>query len=192
MAEMTGRRAIFLDRDGVINANRPDHVKSWDEFVFLPRTLQALRALAASDFVLVVTTNQAAINRGLVREQVVRDIHSRMCSAIEDAGGRIDAVYYCPHTPAEHCDCRKPLPGLYLRAAREMGIDLEHSYVVGDALADLDAALAIGARPVLVESGRGCDRRNGQGCLECGRGCAVCADLMDAVEWIRGEEKERA
>src|SRR5512146_1859854 len=121
---MTKRRAIFLDRDGVINHNRPDHVKSWDEFVFLPRALDALKHLAAMDFVTIVVSNQAAINRRLMGDDVVRDIHSRMSAAIQNAGGRIDGVYYCPHKPEEHCDCRKPMPGMYLRAARENGIDL--------------------------------------------------------------------
>ncbi len=188
---MTERRAIFLDRDGVINRNRPDHVKSWDEFVFLPGALDALRQLAATDFVTIITTNQAAINRRLVTDEVVRDIHSRMMAAIEHAGGRIDAVYYCPHKPEERCDCRKPMPGMYLRAARENGIDLARSYVIGDASVDLDAARAIGAQAVLVESGRGCDHRNGQGCAVCDRGCVIVDDLWHAVDWIFCNEQRR-
>ncbi len=188
---MTKQRAIFLDRDGVINRNRPDHVKSWDEFVFLPRALDAFRRLAATDFVTIVVTNQAAINRRLVRDDVVREIHSRMAALIQNAGGRIDGVYYCPHTPEEGCDCRKPMPGMYLRAARENGIELARSYVIGDASVDLDAARAIGARAVLVESGRGCDRRNGHGCADCDGGCVICDDLLHAVEWIVCNEQRR-
>ncbi len=188
---MTKRRAIFLDRDGVINRNRPDHVKSWDEFVFLPRALDALNQLAATDFVTVITTNQAAINRRLMRDETVREIHSRMTAAIEKAGGRIDAVYYCPHKPEERCGCRKPMPGMYLRAARENGVDLARSYVIGDASVDLDVAHVIGAQAILVESGRGCDHRNGHGCAECDGGCIVCDDLFQAVDWILRNEQRR-
>lgn len=188
---MTKRRAIFLDRDGVINHNRPDHVKSWDEFAFLPGVLEAFKQLAATDFVTIVVTNQAAINRLLVQDEVVRDIHARMAAAIENAGGRIDRVYYCPHKPEERCDCRKPMPGMYLRAARENGIELARSYVIGDASGDLDAARAIGARAVLVESGRGCDRRNGHGCADCDGECVICADLLHAVDWIIRNEQRR-
>jgi D-glycero-D-manno-heptose 1,7-bisphosphate phosphatase len=185
---MTKRRAIFLDRDGVINANRPDHVKSWDEFVFLPRALDALCRIAASDFVVLVTTNQAAIARRQTSDAAVRDIHARMGAAVERAGGRIDAVYYCPHLPEEDCDCRKPRTGLYQRGAREWDIDLARSYVVGDAMADMVAAREIGAMPILVLTGRGNEqhivlKNNNHS------GYHVADDLMSAVEWIRKKEK---
>ena len=185
---MSQRRAIFLDRDGVINANRPDHVKSWEEFDFLPGTFAALRRLAASDYVILVTTNQAAIGRRLTTEAVVRDIHARMSAEIANAGGRIDAVYYCPHLPDENCDCRKPRPGLYTRGAREWNIDLTRSYVVGDAMADIVAAQTIGAVPILVLTGRGKEQ---QAVLEANHLSAfhVADDLIAAVEWIWQKEK---
>ncbi len=181
------RRAVFLDRDGVINANRPDHVKTWSEFEFLERTPQALSILARLPFAAVVITNQAAIHRHLTTEENVRDIHVRMRAAIERAGGCIDAVYYCPHTPDEKCSCRKPQPGMYLHAAGDLDLNLERSYVIGDARADAEAARAIGARPILVLSGRDCDRRS-LGCGDCATNCTVVNDLFDAVEWIRKNE----
>ena len=185
---MTQRRAIFLDRDGVINANRPDHVKSWDEFVFLSRALDALRQIATSDFVVLVTTNQAAIARGQTNDAAVRDIHARMTAAVEHSGGRIDAVYYCPHLPEENCDCRKPRTGLYRRGAREWEIDLARSYVIGDAMADIVAGREIGAVPILVLTGRGNEqdivlKENNHS------GYHVADDLMSAVEWIWRKEK---
>ena len=185
---MTQRRAIFLDRDGVINANRPDHVKSWDEFVFLPRALDALRQIAASDFVVLVTTNQAAIARGQTSDAAVRDIHARMTAAVASAGGRIDAVYYCPHLPEENCECRKPRTGLYRQGARERDIDLARSYVVGDAMADIVAARAIGAMPILVLTGRGNEQH---GVLKENNhsGYHVADDLMSAVDWIWRKEQ---
>lgn len=183
------RRAIFLDRDGVINANRPDHVKCWDEFVFLPRALDALKQLAGTAFVVIVTTNQAAINRKMVEEATVRDIHARMAAAIEQAGGRLDAIYYCPHRPDENCACRKPQPGMYLRAAEEWGLDLANSYVVGDAQADVNAARAIGAQPILVLTGRGREFSDVCGSPEGVPGGPVTEDLYAAVEWILQKEQ---
>lgn len=184
---MKPRRAIFLDRDGVINVNRPDYVKSWDEFIFLPRVLDALRHIAPSEFIIVVITNQSTIGRGTTSEATVQAIHARMLAEVERAGGRIDAVYFCPHTPDDQCDCRKPQPGLYRRAARELNIDLTQSIVIGDAFADIAAAHAIGARPILVLTGRGASQhdemmRNNH------TGYIVVEDLMSAVDWIAREE----
>ncbi len=186
------RRAVFLDRDGVINVNRPDHVKSWDEFVFLPGVLDALRELARADLFSIVTTNQSAINRKLADDAEVRRIHAKMRQAIEGAGGCIHGIYYCPHRPDENCDCRKPKPGMYLHAARDLDLDLAHSFVVGDASADVQAAQAIGAQPILVLTGRGCEHRNrgnGAGCPECDLDCIVVPDLRQAVEWILQKER---
>jgi D-glycero-D-manno-heptose 1,7-bisphosphate phosphatase len=181
------RRAIFLDRDGVINVNRIDHVKSWDEFVFLPNVLTALQQLAPSDFRVVVTTNQAAIARGLVAEDTVRRIHARMIAEVKRAGGRIDAVYFCPHHPDEKCGCRKPQPGLFVRAARDLDIDLTRSLVVGDAFSDIAAARAIGARPILVLTGRGRAQR-AEMVANDHTGYEIVDDLLGAVEWILHEE----
>jgi D-glycero-D-manno-heptose 1,7-bisphosphate phosphatase len=149
------RRAVFLDRDGVICRNRSDHVKSWDEFVFLPGALEAIAQLTEAGLSVVVVTNQAIINRHMVSVDVVRDIHARMRRAIESAGGRVDRVLFCPHRPDEHCPCRKPEPGLLFRAADEMGLDLRQSYLVGDAETDMRAGRRAGCRCLLVLTGRG-------------------------------------
>jgi D-glycero-D-manno-heptose 1,7-bisphosphate phosphatase len=178
-----------MDRDGVINLNRDDHVKSWKEFVFLPRTLDALRQMAAGDFVLIVTTNQAVINRKMVDEATLESIHAQMTWAIEEAGGRLDTIYYCPHKPEEHCTCRKPQPGMYLKAALEFDLDLSRSYVIGDTLRDIEAARAVGAQPILVQTGLGCDRQNGHGCAGCEANCMVTADLKSAADWICRQER---
>ncbi len=185
------RRAVFLDRDGVINVNREDHVKSWSEFQFLPGALDSLVRLAKTEFLVIVATNQAAIHRELVDETTVREIHARMLREVERAGGRIHAVYYCPHLPEENCECRKPKPGMYLSAEWKFNLDLTRSYVVGDARADVQAACAVGAQPILVLSGRGCERRNQAvtECADCGTDCVIVADLREAVTWI--DERER-
>ncbi len=148
-------RAVFLDRDGVINRNRPDYVKAWEEFEFLPGALKALERLAGSPFYIVVVTNQSAVGRGLVSRGDIDGIHTRMERAIRGARGRVDAIYYCPHTPADGCDCRKPRPGLLFQAAEKLQLDLAASYLVGDDLSDAEAALAAGVRPVLLRPGCG-------------------------------------
>lgn len=184
------RRAVFLDRDGVINVNRPDHVKSWDEFVFLPNALAALARLAASDFLVIVTTNQSAIARGLVTEETVRAIHTRMIADVARAGGRIDAVYFCPHHPDDKCACRKPQPGLFLQAARDFAIDFTRSFVIGDAFSDVAAALAIGAQPILVLTGRG-RAQYAEMLANNHTNHRIADDLRGAVEWILMEDKRR-
>ncbi|MCL4486883.1 MAG: HAD-IIIA family hydrolase [Chloroflexi bacterium] len=181
---MAKRRAVFLDRDGVINANRQDHVKCWEEFRFLPGALQALRELAGTRFVVLVTTNQSAIGRGQTTEPAVCDIHARMLAAVQQAGGRVDGVYYCPHSPDAGCDCRKPKTGLYDRGLHEWDVDAGRSFVVGDAVPDIVAARAIGAQPILVLTGRGSQQREllkGDGLA----GCEIADDLSAAVRWIR-------
>lgn len=147
--------AVLLDRDGVINENRSDYVKSWDEFSFVEGALSALRDLATSPFEIVVVTNQSAIGRNLVGRDVVEDINRRMVEQVARAGGRIDRVYYCPHRPDENCACRKPRPGLLLQAYQDMGFDLSRSFVVGDSIEDVRAADAAGCTPILVQTGLG-------------------------------------
>ena len=179
------RPAIFLDRDGVINRNRPDHVKSWAEFEFLPGVLDALRRLAQLEWPVVVISNQAIVGRGLVSRQTIDEISEQMTSVVWRVGGRIDQVFYCPHSPEEHCECRKPRPGLLLNAASEMGLDLTRSFFVGDAESDVRAAQAVGCRPVLVKTGRGFGQmaRLRQSNVV---GYYLADDLADAVKWILG------
>ncbi len=177
------RSAVFLDRDGVINANRADYVKCWTEFVFLPGVFEALQCLSESRRLVVVVSNQSAVGRGLTAPESVEAIHGCMRTEIERRGGRIDAVFHCPHRPDEDCECRKPRPGLLLRAARELGLDLARSYLVGDAVSDVEAALAAGCTPLLVLTGRGADQQ--RLLAERGHvGVPVVRDLAEAVSWI--------
>ncbi len=177
--------AIFLDRDGVINVNRSDHVKSWAEFEFLPGALDALRSLTQLSWPIVVVSNQAIIGRGYVSRETVDEIHARMREAVRSAGGRIDDVFYCPHRPEEHCECRKPSPGLLRIAARTLGLDLSRSFFVGDAESDVLAARGVGCRPILVKTGRGSGQ---QALLRQAQmvGYYLAEDLTDAANWILG------
>ena len=148
-------RALFLDRDGVICENREDHVKSWAEFQFIPGALWALRQIAGTDLAVVVVTNQAGINRGHINPETVTDIHMQLMTVVRRVGARIDRILVCPHRPDEACSCRKPRPGMLLQAASEMGIELRQSYVIGDAVTDIQAGLAAGCKCTLVLTGRG-------------------------------------
>jgi len=177
------RRAVFLDRDGVINQNRPDYVKSWAEFAFLPGVFAPLRRLAESDFAVVVISNQSAVGRGLLARQDLEEIHRQMIREIEAAGGRIDAIEVCPHHPAAGCTCRKPQPGLLRQAAVSLDLDLTRSFLVGDARSDVEAALRAGCVPVMVLTGRGRDQLR-QMPTELAARCHVAADLAAAVAYI--------
>ncbi len=150
--------AVFLDRDGVINRNRPDHVKSWEEFEFLPGVPQAISRLARWGVRVFVITNQAIINRGIVSTATVDAIHRRMVHEIERHGGRIEAIACCPHRSDERCSCRKPAPGLLLDLAHAHGLNLAETAVIGDALSDVEAGQAVGSQAILVLTGRGLEQ----------------------------------
>ncbi len=180
-------RSIFLDRDGVINENLPEHVKCWDEFVFLPQALVALRWLRQAGFRVFVVTNQAIVSRGLTTAGTIEDIHTRMRMQVELYGGRITAVRYCPHDTHEQCACRKPRPGMLLDLAKKWQIDLPNTYMIGDALTDVAAGQAVNCKTVLVKTGRGA----AQSALpeaNVYHPDHVAADLLEAVRWVFRQE----
>lgn len=151
--------ALFLDRDGVIIENRANYVRSWEDVVFFPSALSALQKAAGLPHQIVIVTNQSAIGRGIISLDEAQELNRRIVHIIKSTGGRIDAVYMCPHAPDDHCDCRKPKPGLLLRAAQDLSIDLASSIMIGDAQSDLLAAQAAGIRDlILVKTGRGIDQ----------------------------------
>src|SRR5207245_4566380 len=124
--------SIILDRAGVINENRDDYVKSWSEFRFLPRARRANEKLTQAGHRIIVCTNQAGIARGTLSVEAVEDIHHRMIASIYEFGGKIEKVYYCPHDRDGDCSCRKPRPGMLLRARDELDIDLHDAVFIGD------------------------------------------------------------
>ena len=141
---------VFLDRDGVINEDSADFIKSWDEFKFLPSALEAIALLAKNGYRVVIVSNQSGLGRGLFTQAALDEIHRKMTAAIVAAGGRVDGLYYCPHTPEAACDCRKPKPGLFFEAARELGIELSTAWSIGDSYRDVEAANAAGIRSILL------------------------------------------
>ena len=181
------RRAIFLDRDGVINALRPDHVTAWNAFQFLPGALAAIRQLSLLDLPIVVATNQSAVGRGLLSADGLADIHRRMVAQVELAGGRIDLVVHCPHTPEDECLCRQPHLGLFQDAAERLNVNLTESYFVGDTPSDLGAARQLGMTFVLVRSGLGATSLAQQPVLA-GQVDWLADTIAEASQWILEHE----
>jgi D-glycero-D-manno-heptose 1,7-bisphosphate phosphatase len=141
---------VMLDRDGVINRDSDQYIKRVEEWVPLPGSLDAIARLKAGGFAIAVITNQSGVGRGLFDVAELDAIHARMREAVAAAGGTIDSIQYCPHLPSAGCDCRKPGTALLWAAAAELGLPLSGAPFIGDKLSDVEAAIAVGARPMLV------------------------------------------
>ncbi|MDY6991484.1 MAG: D-glycero-beta-D-manno-heptose 1,7-bisphosphate 7-phosphatase [Pseudomonadota bacterium] len=148
-------RLIILDRDGVINYDSKDYIKSADEWRPIPGSLEAIARLNQAGYRVVVASNQSGLARGLFTLDDLHQIHRKMHKHLAEAGGIIEAITFCPHIPKDNCSCRKPAPGLLNDIAARLGIALKDVPVVGDSLRDLQAAIASGARPILVLTGQG-------------------------------------
>ena len=146
---------VIVDRDGVINFDSDAYIKSVSEWVAIPGSLEAIARLSRADYRVVVATNQSGIARGLYDMETLNRIHQKMTKALGEHGGRIDAIFFCPHGPDDNCHCRKPKPGLLYEIKERLKIDLAGVPVVGDSLRDLECADAVGALPVLVRTGKG-------------------------------------
>ena len=160
---MTPKRAVFLDRDGTINEER-EYLHRVEDFAFIPGAAEAIGRLKDAGFCVVVVTNQSGIGRGYYDEAALCVLHSHLDRELDRFGAAIDAYYFCPHHPEhgvgdyrQECACRKPMPGMLVKAAADLGIDLRRSYIIGDKLADVAAGLAAGCRPILVRTGYGRD-----------------------------------
>lgn len=148
-------KIIVLDRDGVINEDSADYIKSPEEWLPVPGSLEAIATLNSLGYSVAVATNQSGLGRGLFDDITLANIHHKMCSMVEDSGGFIEGVFYCPHLPDAGCDCRKPKTGLLSRIEEELHNKLAGCYFVGDSLKDLQAAMAFSMHPVLVRTGKG-------------------------------------
>jgi D-glycero-D-manno-heptose 1,7-bisphosphate phosphatase len=153
-------KLVILDRDGTINEDSDEHVRSPQEWRPLKGSLEAIARLTQADYRIVVATNQSGIARGLLDTRTLFAIHDTLLRALAQHGGRIDAFFFCPHAADAGCACRKPQPGMLLEIARRFNVALEGVYMVGDAQRDLEAAVAAGARPALVLTGRGAKTRD--------------------------------
>jgi len=145
-------RAVFLDRDGVINVNASEgqYITRWEEFEFHPDAADAIARLNRAHFSVVVVTNQRGVARGLMTVDALEEIHRHMVGRLAASNARIDAIYYCPHEADASCACRKPAPGMLLQAATDCGIDLHNSWMVGDSDSDILAGKNAGCRTVRI------------------------------------------
>jgi len=177
---------VFLDRDGVINENKPNgYVRSWDEFAFIPGAKESLRRLAETDGVKIfVVSNQAGIGKGLVSAAQVEEINVQMKRAVEAAGGRIDGILYCPHRVEDRCPDRKPEPGLLLQALRQNRKYARERFMVGDALSDVAAGKKVAAVAILVKTGRGRDELKSIGEDDNSKPDYIAEDISEATDII--------
>ena len=148
-------KTIVLDRDGVINQDSDDYIKSAEEFVPIAGSIEAIAKLSAAGFRVFIATNQSGLARKYFGEDILSEIHHLLCSMVEQLGGTIDGIFYCPHHPDDNCNCRKPRTGLLEQIESEFACELAGSYFVGDSLKDIQAAQAFGCNPILVRTGKG-------------------------------------
>jgi D-glycero-D-manno-heptose 1,7-bisphosphate phosphatase len=177
-------KLVILDRDGVINYDSDQFIKSPQEWKPIPGSLEAISSLTQAGFRVVVASNQSGVGRGLFDMATLNAIHAKMHKLAALAGGRIDAVFFCPHAADSRCQCRKPKAGLFQEIAQRLHVDLKGVPAVGDALRDIQAALSVGAKPMLVKTGKGMRTLQGG---ELPEGVPVYEDLREAANIIISE-----
>ena len=178
-------KLVILDRDGVINQESANFIKNPNEWIALPGSLEAIALLNQSGFRVILATNQSGVGRGLYDMAMLNAIHDKMHRALAQVGGRIDALFYCPHTADDNCSCRKPKTGMIVDIARRFSVDLSEVFAVGDSLRDLQAFAEAGCKPILVRSGKG-EETLAQGNLPANT--LIFADLNEAVQHIIAED----
>ena len=148
-------KLIILDRDGVINHDSDEYIKSVDEWIAIDGSIEAIARLSQSGYNVAVATNQSGIARGYFSISTLNAMHEKMYKLVQFAGGHIDGVFFCPHAPSDQCECRKPEPGLLYEIADRFTVSLDNVFFIGDSISDIQAARNANARPVLVRTGKG-------------------------------------
>ena len=177
-------KVVFLDKDGVINHDSPDYIKNWSEVVLIPGSLDAISRLTRAKFSIILITNQSAINRALMTREGLDYMLTKLRHAVDECGGEITDIFYCPHTPEQNCDCRKPLPGLIHQACRRYAIDLASACMIGDSARDIECGKSAGCGyNILVKTGNGpaAEKELEQ------KGLFpeyIAGDLLDASDWL--------
>jgi D-glycero-D-manno-heptose 1,7-bisphosphate phosphatase len=187
-----GRKAVFLDRDGCVNVEA-DHIRDIAQFRLYPDSVESIKRLNNAGYAVIVITNQSGVARGYMTEGLVREVNALMLKQVTEGGGKIDRVEYCPHHPegvvkeyAVDCDCRKPRPGMILRAGRALGVDFSRSFVVGDKMSDVALGPATGMKAILARTGFG-ERELGK--IRSGQSAPpdfTASGIAEAVDWILG------
>jgi D-glycero-D-manno-heptose 1,7-bisphosphate phosphatase len=155
MSDAIPSRLVILDRDGVINEDSDDYIRSLDEWLPIPGSIEAIARLSRAGYKIGVATNQSGLARGYFDEVALANMHALLCALVEDEGGQVDAICYCPHGPDEGCHCRKPAPGLLEQISAELQVPVAGAWYVGDTGKDIELGLKMGCRPILVRTGKG-------------------------------------
>ena len=174
-------KLVILDRDGVINVDSEQFIKNPAEWQAIPGSLEAIARLNHEGYRVVIASNQSGVGRGLFDMDALNAINDKMYRALSQVGGRVDALFYCPHAADSNCDCRKPKPGMFIDIGQRFNVDLNGVPAIGDALRDLQAAHAVGAQPMLVLTGKGKNTEAAGGLPE---NTLVFPDLAEAVRHI--------
>jgi D-glycero-D-manno-heptose 1,7-bisphosphate phosphatase len=182
---LTDKKLVILDRDGVINEDSDAYIKTPGEWRPIEGSLQAIARLNRAGFKVYIATNQSGLARGLFTIETLNCIHQKMLDELQRHGGSVDAILFCPHKPDDQCDCRKPKPGLYQEIAGRNKIALEGVPVIGDSLRDIEAALAVHARPILVRTGNGARTERDHAATL--RGIEIYDDLASTVDNLISE-----
>ncbi|MGE0080325.1 MAG: D-glycero-beta-D-manno-heptose 1,7-bisphosphate 7-phosphatase [Thiohalomonadaceae bacterium] len=172
-------KLVILDRDGVINEDSDEYIKSVDEFRFIPGSLEAIARLNQAGYRVAVATNQSGLSRGYFDLDTLNSMHGKLRRALAAVGGHIEMIAFCPHGPEDGCNCRKPLPGLLHEIGERLGQSLAGVPAIGDSLRDIEAARCVGASPILVRTGKGERTLAKNAGLE---GVPVYRDLSEAVD----------
>jgi D-glycero-D-manno-heptose 1,7-bisphosphate phosphatase len=180
-------KLIILDRDGVINFDSAQFIKSPAEWKPIPGSLEAIARLNQAGYRVVVATNQSGVGRGLFDMDTLNAIHEKMHKAVFATGGRLDAIFYCPHPADSACDCRKPKPGMFKRISETLNVNLKGVPAIGDSLRDLQACALMGCQPIVVRTGKG-EKTVTEGNLP--EGTLEFADLAGVVDWLLTSIKE--
>ena len=183
-------KLVILDRDGTINQDSDDFIKSPEEWIPLPGALEAIARLNHAGWQVVVASNQSGLGRGLFDMATLNAMHAKMNKHLSAVGGRIDAVFFCPHGPEDQCHCRKPLPGLFEQIGERLGMDLSGAHVVGDSLRDLQAGVAVGCTPHLVHTGKGAAFQGQPLPTTFPSHTQTHADLAGFVDWLLDEKPD--
>jgi D-glycero-D-manno-heptose 1,7-bisphosphate phosphatase len=182
-------KLVILDRDGTINVDSDEFIKSPDEWIALPGALEAIARINHAGWHVVIASNQSGLGRGLFDVASLNAIHTRMHKQLATVGARVDAVFYCPHTPDDACTCRKPKPGLFEQIGERYGIELKGMHAVGDSVRDLQAGAAVGCVPHLVYTGKGTQFAGKPLPPECPPGTELHQDLAAFADWLLSREE---
>jgi len=174
-------KLVILDRDGVINHDSDDYIKSPDEWIPIADSPEAIARLNQAGYSVVVATNQSGIARGYFDISTLNAMHDKLHSVVNDAGGQIDGIFYCPHSPTDNCNCRKPSPGLLHQIEERFSLSVKDVPFVGDSLSDIECARAASARPLLVRTGKG---KKTEQQLNTADNIPVFDNLFEAVNYL--------